>query len=238
MTAEATGTRPSRVGIFAGVLLAASCAAPQPQSPATPLPARTDLRSEALLIEYTTRVAHPSYIVFHWRAQEPGFRNEGTGVARVEPPYRARLDLFLENGEVAAIAALVGDELRIPADLPSELVPPPALMWAVFGVFRPGAGAEMARGRLSQGTMELDYDLPTRERVRFRLRDRAIVNAERLERGSVVETVFISELEGETIYPGEATYRNLPEYRELRLTLQSVENVDFFPPDIWYPNQP
>ena len=221
------------------MLLAASCATPPPQPPPqAPAPARTDLRTEALLIEYTTRVAQPSYIVFGWRAQEPDRRVEGTGVARVEPPYRARLDLFLDNGEVAAIAALVGDELRIPADLPTELVPPPALMWAVFGVFRPGAGAAMVRGRLSQGTMELDYDLPTRERVRFRLSDRAIVKAERLEGGSVVETVSISELEGETIYPGEATYRNLPDYRELRLTLQSVEHVDFFPPDIWYPNQP
>ncbi len=201
-------------------------------------PAQPDLREEALIIEYTTRVSRPSMIVFRWRAQEADRRREGTGVARVEPPYRARLDLFLDNGEVAAIAALVEDELRVPPSLPTELVPPPPLMWAVFGVFRPGAGAEMVSGRITRGTMVLDYALPTREQVRFQLRERAVVNAARLDRGSVVETVFLSDREGDSIFPAEATYRNLPGYRQLRLTLESIEHVDEFPPDIWYPNQP
>lgn len=176
-------------------------------------------------------------MVFKWRAQEPDFRDGGTGVARVEPPYRARLDLFLDNGETAATAALVGDELRIPASLQSDLVPPAALLWAALGVFRPGAQAEMVNGRLTRGTMVLDYDLPDEEQVRFHLRNRAVVDAERLESGSVVERVFISDLAGETIFPNEATYRNMPEYRELRLTLVSVEYVDPFPPDIWRPTQ-
>lgn len=202
------------------------------------VPEPPDLRSEALLIEYTTRVARPSQIVFRWRAQEPDYRDGGTGVARVEPPYRARLDLFRDNGETVLSAALVEDELRIPAGLPTELVPPAPLMWAVFGVFRPGAGAAMVNGRITRGTMVLNYDLPNRELVRFQLRDRAVVNVERLERGAVVETVFISDREGETIFPTEATYRNLPGYRELRLTLESIDHVDPFPPDIWYPNQP
>ncbi|MCY4572028.1 MAG: hypothetical protein OXF01_04430 [Gemmatimonadetes bacterium] len=239
MTAESTGTRLPGVGILLGGLLAGACGAPPLPPPQTAQPTPTDLRAEALLIEYTTRVAQPSRIVFRWRAQEPGpRRHEGTGVARVEPPYRARLDLFLDNGEAAAIAVLVEDELRIPASLPTELVPPAPLMWAVFGVFRPGAGARMAEGRITRGTMELEYELPSLDRVRFHLRDRAVVNAERLERGSVVETVFISDREGATIFPEEATYRNLPGYRELRLTLESIEHVDAFPPDIWYPNQP
>ena len=238
MTAESTGTPLHRVGILAGGLLAVACGAPRGPAPGTLEPAQPDLRAEALLIEYTTRVARPSRIEFRWRAQEADFRHEGVGVARVEPPYRARLDLFLDNGEAVVIAALVEDELRIPAGLPTELVPLPPLMWAVFGVFRPGAGAEMVRGRITRGTMELDYDLPSRERVRCHLRDRAVVNAERLERGSVVETVFISDREGDTIFPGVATYRNLPGYRQLRLTLESVDHVDSFPPDIWYPNQP
>ena len=238
MTAESTGTRLDRVGILLGGLLASACGAPPPPEPVTPAPPRTDLRAEALLIEYTTRVAHPSRLVFRWRAQEDGFRRQGTGVARVEPPYRARLDLFLDNGETVASAALVEDELRTPPSLSTELVPPPPLMWAVFGVFRPGAGAALVRGRLSSGTMELDYALPTLEQVRFELRDRAVVHAERLERGSVVEVVFISEREGDTIFPREATYRHLPDFRELRITLESVDHVDAFPPDIWYPNQP
>lgn len=216
-------------------VFAVSCGGPPPPGSPMPEPRQRDMRAEALIIEHTSRPAQPSKLVFRWRAQEQDFRNEGTGVARVEPPYRARLDLFLDNGEVAAIAALVGDELRMPAGLASELVPPAALLWAAFGVFRPGADAEMMNGLITGGTMVLEYDLPADEQVRFHLRNRAIVDAERMERGSVVERVFISELEGETIFPKEATYRNMPEYRELRLTLESVEYVDSFPPDIWYP---
>lgn len=202
-----------------------------------PEPEQPDVRAEALIIEHTKRVARPSRLEFRWRAREPDFRDEGMGVARVEPPYRARLDLFLDNGEVAAIAVLDGDELRIPESVPGELVPPAALLWAAFGVFRPGADAEMVNGRVTGGTMVLEYNLRSDEQVRFHLRNRAIVDAERLERGSVVERVFITDLMGETIFPKEATYRNMPDYRELRLTLQSVDHVDSFPPDIWYPNQ-
>ena len=216
-------------------VLAVSCGgAPPPASP-MPQPPQRDIREQALIIEHTTRPAQPSQLVFEWRVQEPDFRDSGTGVARVEPPYRARLDLFLDNGETAAIAVLDGDELRIPASQPSELVPPAALLWAALGVFRPGDRAEMVNGRITRGTMVLDYDLPVDEQVRFHLRNRAIVDAERLERGSVVERVFISDLAGETIFPSEATYRNMPDYRELRLTLVSVEYVDPFPPDIWRP---
>ncbi len=219
--------------------VAAACSGSPPPPTGSPIPEveRRDVRAEALIIEHTTRVAQPSRLVFRWRAQEPDFRDEGMGVARVEPPYRARLDLFLDNGEAAAIAVLDGDELRMPESLSSELVPPAALLWAAFGVFRPGAEAQMVNGRLLRGNMVLEYDLPSDGQVRFHLRNRAIVDAERLERGSVVERVFISELVGETIFPREATYRNMPDYRELRLTLESVEHVDFFPPDIWYPSQ-
>ena len=193
--------------------------------------------AEAIRAEQATRIARAARLVFAWRAQEPDFRGEGTGVARVEPPDRARLDLFLDNGEVAAIAALVGDELRIPAELPSELVPPPALFWAALGVFRPGSGAMLLAGREDNGTMELEYRLPMGDRVRFRLRGHSVVDAMVLDGGAVAERVDASDREPGSDYPAEATYRNLREYRELRLRMETFEHVDSFPPDIWNPGR-
>ena len=198
--------------------------------------APADASGEALLAERDTQLGQPSRLTFAWSAQEPDFRGSGVGVARVEPPDRARLDLFLDNGETAAIAALVGDELRIPDALPTELVPPPALLWAALGVFRPGVGAEQLSAGVAEGVLEADYRLSNGDRARFRLRNRAIVDAALLQRGSVVEQVFVSGRYEQTAYPARATYRNLPDFRELKLELEAVENVDRFPPEIWEPN--
>lgn len=197
-----------------------------------------EVRAAALEAGQRSRPAQPSRLDFRWRAREPDFRDSGFGVARIEPPYRARLDLFLDNGETAAVAALVDDELRIPASLPSELVPPAPLLWAALGVFRPGLGVEMLQGTIERNTLEVEYRLPSGRRVRFRLRDGALVDAELLERGSAVQRVFVSGSGGGTAYPAEATYRNLAEYRELELRLESVEHVDAFPQDIWTPRGP
>ena len=202
-----------------------------------------DPRRHVLVAEHSTRLRQPSKLVFRWSAREPDFRGSGVGVARVEPPYRARLDLFLDNGESAAVAALVGDRLSIPGDVSPALVPPPALLWAAFGVFRPGDDAEFASGRVEGGRLEVEYALPAGDRLRFRLRGGVVRDAARLEGGAVVERITVSGersapgLEGGS-YPLDATYRNLPDFRELKLELESVEHVDPFPPDIWDPAGP
>ena len=229
------------------VVLAAACASAGQVRPAgEPGPAArqqdpgqlAEVRAAALEAAERTRPAHPTRLDFRWRAREPDFRDSGFGVARIEPPYRARLDLFLDNGETAAIAALVDDELRIPASLPTELVPPAPLLWAVLGVFRPGGGAEMLQGSVDRSTTEVEYRLPSGRRVRFLLRDGTLLDAELLERGSTVQRVFVSGSGGELAFPAEATYRNLADYRELELRLESVEHVDSFPRDIWTPRGP
>ena len=212
---------------------------PTPAAPATSEGRlAADVGAEALEAEQRTRPGRPGRLTFRWRAREPDFRGSGVGVARIEPPYRARLDLFLDNGETVAIAALVNDELRIPRSLPTELVPPAPLLWAALGVFRPGNGAEMLQGTIEQGAMVVRYRLRSGSQVRFRLRDGGLVDAELLERGSAVERVLVSGTHGESVYPAVATYRNLADYRELELRLESVEYVDPFPSDIWTPHGP
>lgn len=231
---------PRPVALLFGASLAlttSACATAGGPPEAAPSP---DPRRHVLVAEHATRLRQPGKLVFRWTAREPDFRGSGVGVARVEPPYKARLDLFLDNGETAGVAALVDDELRIPGDVSRTLVPPPALLWAALGVFRPGAGAEFARGRVEGGRIEVEYELPAGDRVRFHLRNGVVHQAARLEGGSVVERVTVpdgvsAQERAEGLYPTDATYRNLLEFRELNLELESVEHVDPFPPDIWDP---
>ena len=158
-------------------------------------------------------------------------------MARVEPPDRARLDLFLDNGETAGVAVLVGDELRIPTAVSDDLIPPPPLLWAVFGVFRPGLDAAFVDGAVADGTLTAEYALPAAGRVRFRVEGGTVREAEFVENGRVVERVEASDRHDGS-YPAEAAYRNLPAYREVKLELESFEYVDPFPPDIWSPSGP
>lgn len=230
------GTRPVRLAAVAlpGLVSGLGCASFGRGEPASlPLP---DLHAAVRLAEQDSRIAHATRLTFTWRAREPDFRHDGLGVARVELG-RARLDLFLDNGEIAAIAALVGDELRVPGSLPLELVPAPALLWAAFGVFRPGDGAQVLDGGRADGGLEVRFRLPGGDSVRYRLHEHGVAEAAVLDGGAVVERVVVSAPREGSDYPSEATYRNLREYRELKLRLESFEHVEPFPPHIWDPGR-
>ena len=229
-------SRRGATGVLTGLLATMGCAGSALHS-APPLP-RSDVDAEVRLAAEASRIDQPVQLTFAWRAREPDGRVDGIGVARLEPPDKARLDLFFDNGETAAIAALVGDELRVPAALPLELVPPPALLWAALGVFRPGAGAEVLEGRRADEAVELRFALPGGDLIRFRIRDRRVVEAAVLKEGAEVERVVVAGSEEGSAYPAEATYRNLRDYRELELRLESFEHVDPFPPHIWDPGSP
>jgi hypothetical protein len=153
----------------------------------------------------------------------------------MEPPYRLRLDLFLENGETLAQAALVEDDVRIPPWAPAEVIPPPPLLWAALGVFRPGSGAPLMGGEsLAEDEIALRYLLSSDLQLRYRVKDGTVEEAELIREGHVEERVRVVRGEAANALP-DATYRNLRAFRELRIALESVEHVEGFPPGIWYP---
>lgn len=180
---------------------------------------------------------NPVQISFDFRLREADLRFQGQGVARVEPPYRVRLDLFTRGGETLFQAALVGSELRIPPWAPRELAPPPALLWAALGVFRPDADLALLEGREGEGGLvTLRYARDSEEELRFRIRERRLIRAEIRRDGHLAEEVDLEYGED----PGnvvETVYRNQAHFLELVFSLDSVENVDAFPAYIWHPGR-
>jgi hypothetical protein len=192
-----------------------------------------DVEERALVTEATTRLEDPIRVVFDWSGREiGGGRLSGAGVTRAEPPYRARLDLFLDNNEAVAQAALVDGDLRIPPGTPPELLPPPHLFWGALGVFRPGVDQTLLGGETVGGALMIRYRLEDASEIHYQVRGGRVERVERLRSGSVVQRVEVEYDEGER-YPRRAVYRDLAQGTELILTRASLEYVEPFPPDIW-----
>ena len=208
-----------------------ACGGAPPPPPPTPV----DAEGIATNVELATRPDGPVRILFDWRLNESGSRTGGRGVVRMEPPYKARLDLFTEQGETVLRAALVGDVLRLPPGVDDQdIVPDATLLWASLGVFRPGTLAYLAGGEgLEDGQVRLRYSYGAGEEVRYRLDGTKIQEVELLRGGDTVERVAV-EPSADQVFPEEAVYRNLAEFRELTVTLDEYEQVDVFPPDIWF----
>jgi hypothetical protein len=178
-----------------------------------------------------TAPERPLHILFSWSLQEQDGRFSGKGSTRLEPPQRARVDLFGPRSEAYLSAALVEMDLRLPPGVQDVPLPPPALFWAALGVFRPPAGARLT-GSAKQGTtLRLDY-AQGEERWSFRFESEKLRHAEWTGPGEGRRTV---ELEGAAEYdlPRQASYRDWRAFRELRLTLDEASETNGFPADIW-----
>jgi hypothetical protein len=184
-----------------------------------------------------TELQEPLRIVFDWQLNDGGQRVEGKGVARVEPPYRARLDLFLDNGETVISAALVDGELLLPPGSPDDILPPPDLMWGVLGVFRPlGQTRLLGADRVEGEGMRLRYGTEDGKEIHYTVEAGLLSALELLDGGSIVQRVDVTS-ERVARYPVEATYRNLSAFRELRLQRESLQVVAPFDPEIWDPSE-
>lgn len=212
-------------------LAVSSCAARRVVSVATAV----DPEQTALALEDHTRVDAPIRVIFDWELNEAGVRVKGRGVARIEPPYKARVDLFLGNNEPILKAALIGGELIMPPGQPRQILPPADLFWATLGVFRPDYSAEFLGGdELEEDALRLRYRYEDGKELHYRIEDGLLKRLELLEGETVVQWVEV-ELDGDSKYPVLATYRNLAAFRELKIIRDRLDRVESYPPDIWNP---
>jgi hypothetical protein len=174
----------------------------------------------------------PLHVVFDWQAMEGEARFTGQGVARIQPPYRARLDLFGPRGDTYLSAALVDDQIRMPAGAAGVQVPPPALMWAVLGVVAPPEHAVLVGTREGQGRSELYYETDGGI-LRYVLEEGRLRSAQWDGSGGRLAV----DLRGQAPFrlPTRTVYRDAAAATELMLNLESVDEVEPHPPEIWTP---
>ena len=132
---------------------------------------------------------------------------------------------------------MVGSDLRVPPGVPRELAPPPALLWAALGVFRPDSELRLEGGQsLGAGSMTLRYGGDAEEDLRFRLVGGMLTRAEIHVDGHLIEEVDL-ELDDTSRNVVETVYRNRALFLELTFSLKSVETVESFPSEIWDPGR-
>ncbi len=203
--------------------------------------ARTDGPAQPVLREVETDAVRatapgpPLRIVFDWTVREADARFAGRGVARVQGPYHARLDLFGPRGEGYLSAAVVDDDLRLPVS-PAAALPPAPLLWSVLGVFRPPAGAALVATTREGESARLEYERDG-GRWAFELVGGRLRRAEWNRPDGGRYTVELKG-DGPSGLPQRAVYRDWAAFTELTLELDEVERVESFPPEIWTPGGP
>jgi hypothetical protein len=216
---------------FLTILTISACgsAAPVAQSPSTVDPNIATRATERTQLQSRMR------IVFGWTLQDRDARFSGDGVTRVEPPYRARLDLFGPRGEGYLSAAMVDFDLRMPPGAPADLLPPPTMLWSVLGVFRAPVGAQLIATQGDSAKMELQYRAGE-ETWTFTLANWRLMHAEWQGPQQGRQTVEIKGYHTRGV-PDRVVYRDWRAFRELTLTLTQVNDVASFPPDTWTPGR-
>jgi hypothetical protein len=220
------------LGVVGLVFVATACGGGSLGSPVPML----DADQAVLRASRENPFPNTSLVIFRWSVREPDLRIGGSGFARLQHPDRARLDLFMDNGEAVLAASLVEDKLRAREGTRLEVVPSPALLWASLGVFRPGGDVTLLGAEaLDDDSYRLQYRLPDGDELRyeFELRSGRVTEVELRHGGSLTHRVALNR-EGGGELPKEAIDRNLAAFSELKVTVETVERVDSHPSDIWY----
>lgn len=215
-------------------VLISSCAPPRPAAGAPVAEPDTLVRS---IVAATTPDA-PRQATFAWRMDEAGSTVQGRGVVRYVAPDRMRLDLFGPRGETYLIAALVGDEFRLPPTAGRGFqLPSPILLWAALGVVAPPPTGTLESATSTEGAARLVYRDGDGSIYAFEVDldgDPRLRRVERRGGSGVLETVEVRHTA--ELRPASTTYLDRGSYRELVLDTESIRDVDSFAESIWRPD--
>jgi hypothetical protein len=184
---------------------------------------------EAALAD-ATAPAQRLQVIFDWEMRDRDARFNGRGVLRLDLGYRARVDLFGPRGETLSAAVVEGERMRVVPAGSEALLPPPALLWSALGVFRPPPDAPLTGTAVHDGRVFLDY-VRDDVRWRFRFEEDRLRGTEWTARNGR-RTVELTGTAAAGL-PGQASFRDWTQFRELTLKVTEVQERTGFDPDVW-----
>lgn len=153
----------------------------------------------------STGASAPARVVFEWEYADERGNLRGDGASRVNPPDRFRLDLF-STAEGSMQAVLVDDELTVLGEIEDVQFPPPAFLYAMTGVFRPGSSSPV-EGFRSEGYEVVGYPAEGDAVRYFYLMDGRLQRVEERRAGRIQRRIVLEWGEDPT-WPREARYRD------------------------------
>ena len=152
-----------------------------------------------------TGASTPVRVVFEWEYADDRGRLRGDGAARINPPDRFRLDLF-STAEGSMRAALVDGVLSVGGQIEDVELPPATFLYAMTGVFRPGA-SEPAEGFRSGDLDVLAYPVNDGGVRYFYFGGLSLQRVEERRGGRIIRRIEL-EWGDDPTWPREARYRD------------------------------
>ena len=172
----------------------------------------------------------PGYhkFVFNWEIHDPRFSARGEGAARLAAPDSVRIDLFAAGSSASVGALLIGDSLIVGGnDRARDLLPPAALLWALFGrLHLPPAADTVARRNAD--TLSVDIGQPVAWRATFR-RD-SLTRLEQVDQAHVRQ--WVDRGDGRHLF-----FRDEADRRSLDVVITVKQEVSPFDASIWHLDQ-
>lgn len=160
----------------------------------------------------------PTLLRFEWKYADRRGGVGGEGVARFNPPDSLRVDLFT-SGDVAMALALAGGELRSLGEIEDVEIPDLPFVYAMAGLFAPGAGRPEA---YASGTDSvLVYAGDGSARTYYYVRQGRLRRVEQRVHGRTVQRVNV-EWGAAHAWPSKAEYRDLSERNRVRWEMSEV----------------
>ena len=218
--------RAAVLGAAAFVASAAGCASAPETGP--PLENPASVAEERIA---ATGAEGPWRVRFRWEYGDPGGTLRGDGVGRINPPDRFRLDFFT-TGEGSMAAVFEGRELSTLGQIEDVRLPDPPFLYAMAGLFRPGADAPVA-GYRSDGGRTLVYEVGDETR-RYRFEGGRLQRMVARRDGRVVREITLGWKAGQGPWPAEAEYRDRVTPSRVRWVLEDAEpQEEPYPDDIY-----